>query len=50
MKGGLDIGKLIVDGFKLPIQFFTIAYDKGWLMYLCAGLVVFVVVIIFFNR
>ena len=49
MKGGIDIGKTIVDLFKLPIQFFSMAYDKGWLLYLCGGLVVFVVVIIFFS-
>ena len=48
MKGGVDIGKVIVDAFKIPIQFFSMAYDKGWLLYLIGGMIIFVVYVIFF--
>lgn len=49
MKGGIDIIKLIGDAFKIPVSFFNDAYERGYLLYLIAAIIILVVFVVFFS-
>mgnify|MGYP003151197423 CR=1 FL=1 len=45
----IDIFQIISAQFEVVIKFMDTAYREGWLIYLVAVIIIFAVIVIFFN-